>query len=39
MVEALAAIALLISIVSGILYLISRMPLTEEDFDEFDLYH
>ncbi|OQA82558.1 MAG: hypothetical protein BWY29_00788 [Microgenomates group bacterium ADurb.Bin238] len=39
MVEVLVIIALLISVGSGVLYLISRMPLTEEDFDEFDLYH
>ena len=37
--DLLVAVVLLISIVSGVLYLIGRMPLTEEDFDEFDLYH
>lgn len=39
MVEVLVAIALLISVVTGVIYLISRMPMSEADFDEFDLYH
>jgi len=36
MIEALVVIALL---VSGVFYLIGCMPVSEDDFDEFDLYH
>jgi hypothetical protein len=39
MIEALVVIALLVSIVSGVFYLIGCMPVSEDDFDEFYLYH